>query len=209
MDTAPRTLPRGRHGLSRETVRASQRARVLDAVAQATAEKGYAAVTISDIVRGAGVAKGVFYDLFEDKLDCYLAAYDAFAARLIEDISAAVPASETIRDRYAKGIHAFVDAVVADPAAAEAFVVEVAAAGRAAQLRRAAVLRTFAAAVVQWRAEAREHWPELEPLDELRAFGAVAALHELLLDALLHGGVERVREQEQALAATGQALMGA
>lgn len=207
-DSAPRRLPRGRHQLSREAVRSSQRARIIEAVAEVTAEKGYADVTVAGIVRRAGVAKSVFYELFEDRQDCFLAAYDEFAERLIRSISAAVPGAGTLHERYAQGIHAFVAEVAADPAAAQAFVVEIAAAGRPAQLRRAAVLRTFAAAMVTWREEAREEWPENPPLDELHAFGAVAGMYELLYDALLHGGVARVLEFEPRFVVVGEALVG-
>ena len=56
----PSALPRGRHHLGAEVVRASQRARLLEAIAAATAEKGYAAVTIGDIVERAGVARRTF-----------------------------------------------------------------------------------------------------------------------------------------------------
>lgn len=207
-DTTPRRLPRGRHQLSRETVRSSQRARIIDAVAEVTAEKGYAGVTVSDIVRRAGVAKSVFYDLFEDKQDCFLAAYDEFVSRLLAAISDAVPGAGTLHERYAQGIHAFVAEVVARPADAQAFVVDVVAAGRPAQLRRAAVLRTFATAMVTWRDEARETWPENPPLDELHALGAVAGMYELLYDALLHGGIAQVRELEPRLVSVGEALVG-
>ena len=60
----PRRLPRGSHGLDRGVVAASQRTRLLEAVGRAVAEKGYAAATIDDIVRGAGVSKKTFYEHF-------------------------------------------------------------------------------------------------------------------------------------------------
>ena len=61
----PRRLPRGTHGLDPSLVAASQRTRLLEAVGRAVAEKGYAAATIDDIVRGAGVSKKTFYEHFQ------------------------------------------------------------------------------------------------------------------------------------------------
>src|SRR5207249_11332900 len=56
----PRVLPRGPHGLAREVVQASQRARMLDAMAEAVAEKGYGAVSVADVIARAGVSRKTF-----------------------------------------------------------------------------------------------------------------------------------------------------
>ncbi len=79
----PRRLPRGTHGLDRRLVAASQSTRLLEAVGRAVADKGYAATTIDDIVRGAGVSKKTFYEHFRDKEDCFVAAYEAAADALL------------------------------------------------------------------------------------------------------------------------------
>ena len=68
---------------------ASQRTRLLEAVGATVAEKGYAAATIDDIVRGAGVSKKTFYEHFDDKLGCFLAAYVAASDELYEHVRAA------------------------------------------------------------------------------------------------------------------------
>ena len=85
----PRRLPRGTHGLDRSLVAASQRTRLLEAVGRAVADRGYAAATIDDIVRDAGVSKKTFYEHFSDKLDCFLAAYEAASDELLEHMRAA------------------------------------------------------------------------------------------------------------------------
>ena len=82
----PRRLPRGTHGLDRDVVEASQRTRLLEAVGRAVAERGYAAATIDDVVRRAGVSKKTFYDHFADKQDCFLAAYEAASEELLERV---------------------------------------------------------------------------------------------------------------------------
>ena len=56
--------PRGPHRLAREEVRESQRGRMIDAIAEAVAAKGYAATTVGDVVSGAGVSRKTFYEHF-------------------------------------------------------------------------------------------------------------------------------------------------
>ena len=75
-------LPRGPHHLNAEQVTASQRARMLDAMAQAVATKGYAETTVADVVRVAGVSRKTFYQQFSNKQDCYRAAFDRAAGRV-------------------------------------------------------------------------------------------------------------------------------
>jgi hypothetical protein len=51
------SLPKGRHGLSREQVEVSQRTRLLQATIELATERGFASLTLSDIVQRAGVAR--------------------------------------------------------------------------------------------------------------------------------------------------------
>ena len=80
-------LPRGPHGLSRAEVAGSQRARLLEAFTELLAERGYAGVTIGELAARAGVSRGAFYELFADKEACLLAAYDAWAAELVAEMT--------------------------------------------------------------------------------------------------------------------------
>jgi AcrR family transcriptional regulator len=139
----PRRLPRGTHGLDPSLVAASQRGRLLEAAGRAVAEKGYAAATIEDIVRGAGVSKKTFYEHFADKLDCFLAAYEAASDELLAHVRAAQDAaspSDGAADawlaRTRAGIHAYLRWLAAEPALARVFLIEVAAAGPEALERR-------------------------------------------------------------------------
>ena len=136
----PRRLPRGTHGLDPSLVAASQRTRLLEAVGRAVAEKGYAATTIDDVVRGAGVSKKTFYEHFHDKLGAFLAAYEAASDELFEHVRTAqdaaagdAPASGSAGDAWLErthaGIRAYVRWLAAEPALARVFLIEVAAAG--------------------------------------------------------------------------------
>jgi AcrR family transcriptional regulator len=82
-------LPRGRHGLPRELVERSQRERLLAAVVKVTVEKGYESTTVGDILGEAGVGRESFYELFDDKLDCMVAAHKLLLDDLEEQVRAA------------------------------------------------------------------------------------------------------------------------
>ncbi len=67
-------LPSGRHDLTREFIEYSQRERILDALADIVAEKGYPGLTVTEIARRAGVSNKTFYEHFPGKREAYLAA---------------------------------------------------------------------------------------------------------------------------------------
>ena len=75
--------PRGRHRLPPEVVARSQRERLLEAAVRVVAAKGYAATTVGDLTKEAGVSRTTFYELFEDKEACFLAAYDNAVEALV------------------------------------------------------------------------------------------------------------------------------
>jgi AcrR family transcriptional regulator len=134
--------PRGRHGLPPEVVARSQRDRLLEATMAIVAEKGYAATTVADLTKRAGISRTTFYELFSDKETCFLAAYDNAVDVLVRRISAAYEAEERWPDRARAGLATLLEALAADPAQARLALVDVTAAGPAAQRRfRAAVQR--------------------------------------------------------------------
>src|SRR5882757_2126348 len=82
-------LPHGRHGLPREFVVHNQRERLIAGLAEAVVEHGYAATTITHITKAAAVSRRTFYEHFESKEDCFLAAYDVVLEQLRERVIAA------------------------------------------------------------------------------------------------------------------------
>src|SRR5215218_4516301 len=85
----PRSLPRGRHAAAREVVLASQRGRLLEAMAQCVAEHGYAVTTVAQVIARAGVSRKTFYEHFPDKRACFLAAWEVGTELLLEHMLAA------------------------------------------------------------------------------------------------------------------------
>jgi AcrR family transcriptional regulator len=86
-------LPGGHHGLSREQIAESQRERLLAAIVQEAAGRGYRATTITEMVKSASVSTRDFYELFDGKEDCFLAAFDVVRDH-VEDVIANAAAAE-------------------------------------------------------------------------------------------------------------------
>jgi AcrR family transcriptional regulator len=82
MDTTGLVLPRGPHALPQEVVLAHQRQRLIEATPAVLAESGYAQLTVRELIGRAGVSRRTFYQIFDDKLDCVLAAHEAALDRL-------------------------------------------------------------------------------------------------------------------------------
>lgn len=122
-------LPRGRHGLSRELVERSQRERLLAAVVRVTASKGYSATSVADILKEAGVGRESFYELFDDKLDCLLAAHTVLVDHLEATVRAAYEQPGLWVDRVRNSVAAMLEWFAADPAAAQVTLVALSAVG--------------------------------------------------------------------------------
>ncbi|HET6997407.1 MAG TPA: helix-turn-helix domain-containing protein [Solirubrobacterales bacterium] len=137
-------LPRGRHGLPRELVERSQRERLLAAVVRVIASKGYDATSVADILEEAGVGRESFYELFDDKLDCLLAAHTALVDNLEATVMAVYDRPGPWADRVRESVAAMLDWFAADPAAARVTLVELAAVGAVARERFQESFRRFA-----------------------------------------------------------------
>jgi AcrR family transcriptional regulator len=181
--TAEGRLPRGRHGLPREAVADSQRARILTGMVEVVADRGYAETRVVDVIGVAGVSRKTFYELFDSKEDCFLAAYDILFARLLAEGEggferlAAAPWPERVRI----GIAAVLDHLATHPDEARFALVEVLAAGPKALARRDAAMRQFTGFIEAGRSECAV---DLPGSTSLTIAGGIA---ELLYSEVLHG----------------------
>ena len=90
-----RKLPRRAHDLSRADVSESQRWRLLEAVTEVVAERGYEGASVAHVIAAAGVSRKTFYEHFADKEACFLAAYDVLSSRLLRALGRVGSASRT------------------------------------------------------------------------------------------------------------------
>jgi AcrR family transcriptional regulator len=139
---AARALP-GRHTLSREFIVEHQRARIVAALADETVEKGFRAVTVSDIVRRAGIARNTFYENFSSKEDCFLSASEYAVESALRRVVDAAAKADDWPGKIAAGIAAFLRYVAAEPALARTCIVEALSAGPAAVERYEHSIQAF------------------------------------------------------------------
>ncbi len=131
----------GGTGCSREEVTAAQRERIIAATAEAMAELGYAATPVAEILRRAGVSRETFYEQFESKQDCFVAAHEAALARLADAVSPVLGEHGPPIDRFDAMLGRYLDAVAANPALFRLFLIESYAAGPEVARRRAVALQ--------------------------------------------------------------------
>jgi AcrR family transcriptional regulator len=196
---ATRPLPRGPHRLAREQVLESQRGRMLEAIAQAVAAKGYAATTVGDVVGGAGVSRKTFYEHFVDKEECFLAAWDTGVDVLFDSIARAQRDAEGSMERIRLGLRAYLHTLADEPAFARTFLIEVVAAGPEAEGRRAEVHARFADLLVASHAQARRELDGLPEVPEPLFRAAVGAINELVSDYVRSGRTADLPELEDTI----------
>jgi AcrR family transcriptional regulator len=132
--------------LPKEFVAVRKRRRITDALAELSAEKGYEATKIADIVRRAGVARKTLYDNFEGKEEVLLAALDLAVEEMVGAVEAGCEsAAGDWRARLEAGVAALLSYVAENPAAARLCLVESLSATPAASARYDEATRRFIA----------------------------------------------------------------
>jgi AcrR family transcriptional regulator len=102
----------------------AQRAKLLEAMIQLVAEKGYAAATVTDAVRRARVSRGTFYALFASKQACLVAAYELGVEVLEKHVAEAVAQATDWRDELRMGVRAYLHVLVSEPLFAHTHLLE-------------------------------------------------------------------------------------
>jgi AcrR family transcriptional regulator len=122
-------LPPGRHGLPREFVAENQRERLLNGVVDAVVENGYNQATIGAIAEAAKISRRTFYEYFEGKEDCFLAAYEMIDSHVRGSMLAAGDPDEPWPERVHDRLEALLAALARDRAVARFYLTEPLAAG--------------------------------------------------------------------------------
>jgi AcrR family transcriptional regulator len=143
MGKANRRLPRGSHGIPADLVARNQRERLIAAMAEVCAERGYAQASVAEVAKQAGVSSVTFYRQFAGKQDCMLAAHRQLLGRLLEEVDRMVE-QESAAERRRAVIRGSLALFAADPPSARLLTVEVLAAGPEGSIRHDAMVSAFA-----------------------------------------------------------------
>lgn len=183
---ASKPSPRRGGGHSHDALPAPQRERILDAVERLVAEHGFAGTSIEAIVKEAGVSSVTFYEFFEGKEECFLAAFDRAVDTGAEELVRAIsgdPASGELSwpEQIATGLRTVTALVVAEPARARLCLVEAQTGGAELSARFDLALDRVAAKLRDGRALETSP-PDLPVTHEEATAGALAWLLRERLD---------------------------
>jgi AcrR family transcriptional regulator len=170
--------PAGRHRLAPEVRAEHQRERILDAAIGVFAERGYQGTTIDNIVAAAKVGVGSFYELFDNKPDCFVQAYERIVAEAREQIIASIPAGAAWPEQACAAFRSLLEQIEAEPQRARVALVEVQTAGPVALTRHEETIDSVIPLLSRGR-EASPVGDELPPhLEEAIVGGLAWLLHQ-------------------------------
>jgi AcrR family transcriptional regulator len=145
---------------------------MLDSAVQVVSERGYGEMSVTRVTSGAGVSRRTFYELFENREECFLAAFDDAIEEMRQVVSAAF--TETVGWR--QGVRAALGVLLGHlddhPEVASLVIVQALGAGPKVLARRARVLASLNTAIDAGRFEVKGR-RELPPLTAEGIVGAV------------------------------------
>lgn len=168
----------------------TRRKPILEAMIQVVGEKGYKEISVADVIAAAETSRTTFYKHFEDKHDCFLAAYELLVERLFAEVGDSCDPEADWTTRMREGLTTIVELFARDPALARTAVVEVAAAGAEARQLHSQAISRFTEYLDGGRALAGGR--ELPEHISLMAAGAVSGL---IFDELAGDRAEQLPER--------------
>lgn len=167
----------------------TRRQLILEAMVRVVGRKGYKATSVADVIEEADVSRTTFYKHFDDKHECFLAAYDMAVERVLAQVMANCNADQPWLERVRVGLATVVELFALDPELARTAIVEVAAAGSDARQRHWNAVTRFTA----FLEDGEELTGDRELPDNI-ALMAAGAVSGLIFDELLTGRAERLPE---------------
>jgi AcrR family transcriptional regulator len=151
-------------------------------------ERGYPETRVVDVIGVAGVSRKTFYELFDSKEDCFLAAYDVLLGNLLSEATDGFESHPGApwAEKVGSALQALLEHLAAHPDEARFAIVEVLAAGPKALARRDAALRQFTGFLEAGRSETSVELPGITSL------AIAGGINELLYSEILHGAVARL-----------------
>jgi AcrR family transcriptional regulator len=179
-------LRSGPNGLPRGQVSEIQRSRMLTAAAEAVEEVGYARLTVAQVIARARVSRKTFYDLFEDREDCFLAVFDQAVEQISALVSEAYAREQSWRDGLRAGVLAMLRFMDDEPGLARICVVEALGAGPRVLKRRTEVIAQLRGVVDRGRSSAGARVARaIEESPDVTAEGVIGAVFAVLHSRLL------------------------
>jgi AcrR family transcriptional regulator len=167
----------------------TRRQLILEAMVRVVGRKGYKETSVADVIAEANVSRTTFYKHFDDKHECFLAAYDLVVDRVLGAVIASCDGERPWLERMRVGLTTVVELFALDPELARTAIVEVAAAGADARQRHWNAVTRFSEFL-----EAGRELSDDRELPENLGLMAAGAVSGLIFDELLTGRAERLPE---------------
>ncbi len=152
-----------------------QRARMLAAAVQVVGELGYDKMSVARVTARAGVSRRTFYDLFDDREECFLAAFAETVARARVLACEAAAGEREWRGRVRAGLAALLAFFESEPLTGVVVVVDALKAGPAVLESRTRMVEELIGVVEGGRERVRGG-REVAPLTAEGVVGAVLAV---------------------------------
>ena len=167
-------LPAGRHGLPREFIVQNQRERIVTALVDTVAERGYNATTVANITKAASVSRRTFYEHFADKEACFLAAYEMVADHIAASMRAAADVFEEWPQKVRAALATMLRFLAGEPELARLCMIEPIAAGGEIAARHRASMQGLVEILKAGRPEHGGEHPLPEATEETLVGGIVS-----------------------------------
>ena len=180
------------------------RSRLLEGMAHAVADKGYAATTIADIVREASVSRRTFYEHFDSKSDCLIALYEAASHNALKVLRGAIDPAHAWQTQLEHALAAYLGGLAANPVLMRTLYVEILGLGRTGLESRRRVnqeIVSFMLSVVNGSSSA-------EALSPRMAMAVVGGINELVLECIEQDRVDRLGDLVDTAAQLVRAVTG-
>ncbi len=132
------------------------RGRLLDAMVETVALRGYDRTTVSRVLASAGLEEATFSEHFYDKHDCFMQAADDLLGRVERDALAQFQQAAPWAERVRLALQSLLCALARHPAGARVALVEMLSAGPEACERQRSVLALFAALIEEGRLQSAD-----------------------------------------------------
>jgi AcrR family transcriptional regulator len=171
----------------------AHRRRAVAAMAEAVAEHGYAATTVEDILSRARMSRRTFYQLFNNREECFLATYDAAFDQVMDRLALAHDGNgRRWTGQVEVALAALFDYLASEPGLARVWLVEAQSLGPAGLERHERTMKKLAERLAGLDPDSRAAGANGQAAVRFEA--SVGAIHRVVQARLLAGRADELPE---------------
>ena len=158
------------------------RRRLLDAMAEAVAHKGYADTTIADLASGARVSRRTFYEHFGSKEECLIALYEAASRQALSVLRDAIDPAHDPLTQAEHALRAYLSTMASNPLLLKTLFIAILGLGSTGLQARRRVNQHLADLILEVINRPGEK--KRKPLPPALAMSIVGGINELVLEMI-------------------------